>query len=207
MDKNNETVEKIVSIEWDMFSAVNEGETRASCQENRAAFEGMRSSQFSAWPGDAASSYLDDLRTAERDGRNLVEEKYIHMMMTTEPSQFIALIDRILRPSDLACSLAQEITDILLMQTRELFDAYPNVAGKGRPLHTTDDGSETSVETYQFCELITYSERTLAALRDHIIALEKDGASFARLIMENTVRFFGYESLDSAEEATVKRMA
>ena len=199
MDEKPEIMEKIVSIEWDMFTSVNEGKERANCQEDKKTFIGMRAAQFSAWSLKAVASYLDDLENARQNGRNLLEEKYIHMMKTTEPLQYAALLSRVTQPTEVSRAIAREVTDKLLEETRVLFKDYPHVSGRGRPLYSTQDKWDTSIETYQFCELLTYSETTLAALGEHIAALENDGVSLARAIIENTVMFYGYDSLDTAE--------
>ena len=200
-----ETIDSIISIEWDMFTAVNEGEPRAACQDDKATFQWMRGAQFDAWSAGAATSYLNDLESALREKRNLAEEKYIHMMKDTAPAEYRGLLTRITPPSDHAVTLAQSISDIMLSQTRELFDEYPFLSGHGRPLYSELDSFTTSVETYQLSELLTYSEATLASLKDHVLALEGEGISIARTILENTVRFYGYESLDDAEAAAKSR--
>lgn len=205
MDINKEIIGKIVSAEWEMFSAVNEGEARASCQEDRTTFEGMRRAQFMEWSPAVVGSYLDDLDAAARKGRNLIEEKYIHMMKTTEPSHYEALLERVEKPSVAVLDLAGEVSGMLLEQTRVLFEDYPYVSGQGRPLYSAFDYGGTSVETYQYGELLTYSEKTLAALKEHIAALKADGVSLARKILESTVRFYGYDSLDTAEAAMKER--
>ena len=202
MKSTNDVIEKIVSLEWEMFIAVNEGEERASCQEDRATFEGMRIAQFREWSLQAAQAYLDDLETALAAGRNLVEEKYIHMMRTTEPTRYAALLPGVVLPTGAARDLALEVSGLLLEQTRILFEEYPYVSGQGRPLYSTLDYSGISVETYQFGELLTYSEKTLSALKDHLLALEKNNISLARNILERTVKFYGYDSLEAAEAAT-----
>ena len=205
MDDMRETIGKIVSIEWEMFIAVNEGEERASCQEDRDTFTGMREAQYKAWTPVAVGAYLADLEDARKNGRNLVEEKYIHMMKTTEPARYESLLSRVTPPSDASRALAKDISDKLLDQTRVLFEDYPYVSGRGRPLYSELDYGNISVETYQLSELLTYSERTLEALKEHVLALEKDGKSLARIILENTVRFYGYDSLETAETATRER--
>ena len=205
MEEKQEIIKRIISIEWEMFISVNEGEERASCQEDRATFDGMRYAQFSAWSHKAIASYIADLEAARIGGRNLIEEKYIHMMKTTEPAQYSALLPRIKEPSDAVRSLAGEVSGAMLEQTRALFEDYPYVSGQGRPLYSAFDYGGISVETYQLGELLTYSERTLAALQEHIAALEKDGVSLARSILENTVSYYGYESLETAEAATKER--
>ena len=205
MDEKQSVIDKIVSMEWAMFIAVNEGEARAACQEDRVTFDGMREAQFDAWPLEAVKSYQDDLLNARQCGRNLVEEKYIHMMENTEPSRYAVLLARITVPSEAVRSLAREVADILLEQTRILFEDYPYVSGNGRPLYSALDYSDISVETYQFSELLTYSEKTLSTLSEHIKTLENSCTSLARVILENTVRFYGYESLDTAEKAAKER--
>lgn len=202
-----ETVDKIVSREWRMFGAVNEGGERADCQDNAVTFDGMRRGQFDAWSQEAAESYLGDLEAAEESGRNLVAEKYIYMMRTTEPSKYERLSAQMPQPSAEARGLAEKLTGKLLEQTRKLFDDYPYVTGAGRPLYSTQDfGGVTSIETYQLGELLTYSERTLGALLRHVTAMESAGASFARAVLANSATFYGYKSLEEAEAATKERI-
>jgi len=202
MEENRELIQRIVDIEWDMFTSVNQGRERAACQEDRKTFVGMRVAQFDAWPGGALELYQSDLEKARQGGRNLIEEKYIHMMKNTDPSNYGELLPRVAMPSGAALSLAHEISDALIEQTRVLFEDFPRVTGRGRPLYSTLDHFCISVETYQLCELMTYSEKTLSALKEHIRALEKEGISYARQLLENTVGFYGYDSLDSAEAAS-----
>ncbi|NMA25298.1 MAG: DUF4125 family protein [Clostridiales bacterium] len=204
---NDTIIDRIVSLEWDMFQAVNKGGPRASCQDDRATFEGMRRGQFEAWSAAACRSYLDDLLNAALGGRNLVTEKYIHMMKYTFPAQYDELIKRIPVPDEQVVKLAGEITDKLLEQTAVLFKHYPRVTGLGRPLRSVSDFSGvTSIETYQLSELLTYSVKTLRLLKDHLIALEKDGKQLARVIYENSVKHYGYKTLDEAEASIKTRM-
>jgi len=206
MDEKPDIIEKIVLIEWDMFTSVNKGKARASCQQDHETFVGMRKAQFAAWSLKAVASYLDDLKKARQNGRNLLEEKYIHMMKTTEPSGYNALLARVSQPNDDSRALAQELSDKLIEQTQVLFKEYPCLSGRGRPLRPTPGDVDVSIETYQFCELLTYSDTTLAALIEHIYTLEKDGVSLAREILENTVAFYGYDSLEKAEAAVSRRI-
>ena len=206
MKENNSAVNEIISLEWEMFTAVNEGEARAACQDDRETFEGMRAAQFGEWSADACEAYLTDLKSARLTGRNLIEEKYIHMMKTTEPAMYEALLARVVLPADSVRALAEEVSRILLEQTCELFDEYPYVSGQGRPLYSTFDYNGVSVETYQLGELLTYSEKTLIALKDHVEDMKNNGVSLARRILEATVKFYGYDSLEKAEAATSKRI-
>ncbi len=199
-------IDRIVSLEWDLFQAVNEGGPRASCQEDRVTFEGMRRGQFEAWSTEACGSYLEDLLNSILDGRNIVTEKYIHMMKYSSPAQYAELVKYITMPGVEAEALAGEISALMLDQTEALFKSYPYVSGSGRPLRSVSDFSGViSIETYQLGELLTYSEKTLLLLKKHLRALEKAGNSLARLILENSVKHYGYKTLDEAEAATKAR--
>ena len=205
MNTGKKLIDKIIALEWEMFVSVNEGADKASCQEDYDTFRGMREAQFSVWTQDAVTAYLGDLEQAVSEGRNLVEAKYIHMMKTTEPSKYDALVQRVKMPSAEEETLAREVSDLLLEQTRVLFEDYPYVSGQGRPLYSAFDYAAVSVETYQLGELLTYSRNTLSALKKHISALENDGVSLARLILESSVGYYGYKSLDAAEAASRER--
>ena len=195
-------IDRLIRMEWDMFSAVNEGGPRASCQEDPDTFYGMRNAQFRSWDDATLDSYFEDVETAAAAGRNLVMEKYIHMMRTVQPAEYRELLSRVVYPSEEARILARKITDKMLAQTEILHREYPYVSGAGRPLRSNEDyRGFTSVETYQLGELYTYSLRTLKCLWEHFCRLEKEGKSLARIILEHTVEHYGYDSLEKAEEA------
>lgn len=197
-------IENIIKIEWKMFSSVNEGGPKASCQEDPETFYGMRYGQFSAWSDKAVECYYEDVKGAAAVGRNLVMEKYIHMMKTTTPLQYEKLLSRVVYPSAAAIELAEKITAKMVEQTAVLHKEFPYVSGSGRPLYSSSDFQWTSVETYQRGELYTYSEATLAALWAHLSTLEADGKSLARNILENSIMHYGYKSLEQAEESIRK---
>jgi hypothetical protein len=200
MQPKEETIRKIIDIEWPMFRDVNGDGPKASCQNDRQTFEGMRRGQYEAWDEKTCESYLRDLEDAVRQGRSLPTEKYIHMMRSTAPGEYEQL-KRLLPPSDpRAVELADKITDKIIAQTVVLHERYPRVSGAGRPLYTWQDGpGVTSVETYQRGELYTYSAATLEALWEHLLALEAKGESLAEKILAGSVAYYGYASLEEAE--------
>ena len=200
MQPKEETIKRIIDLEWPMFHNVNGDGPKASCQNDRDTFEGMRRGQYEAWDEKTCQAYLRDLETAAAQGRNLPAEKYIHMMRSTAPGDYEKL-KALLPPRDeRAERLADEITAKLVGQTEVLRERYPRVGGAGRPLYTTQDGpGVTSVETYQRGELYTYSYETLRALREHLLALETNGESLAERILAGSVAYYGYASLEEAE--------
>ena len=201
-----ELITQLLDHEFVMFHAVNGDGEKADCQNDRQTFDMMRRAQFSAWSPEAVSSYYEDVLEAERVGRNLCMEKYIHMMKNTAILQYEQLKERLTFPDERGMELAELINGKMIKQTEVLFQRYPYVSGAGRPLYSTYDlGGTTSIETYQRGELLTYSTRTLELLYQHLCSLEAQGISLAEKILEGSVCSYGYKSLDEAEKATRER--
>lgn len=193
-------VKEIIALEWPMFHEVN-GDTRADCQNDQPMFVRMRHAQFSVWSEEALLAYREDLLAAGRAGRNLLRDKYIHMMASTDPVHYAVFRPELPPVSPEKEELVESIWQILLRQTVELRRKYPAVGRMGRPLRSTDEvDGYASVETYEKGELLTYSEATLRALLRAIEAAEKAGVSFAERIQENGIQSMGYASLAEAEE-------
>lgn len=71
----------------------------AHCQDDWETFRLMRTSQMRAWDQPLLDSYLDDLRSAQTEGRNLLCEKYAYMMERTSPAEYAVLRDYLPVPS------------------------------------------------------------------------------------------------------------
>lgn len=206
MSDGSSAIDEIVRLEWELFQAVNEGGPRAACQDDEDTFRAMRRAQFAAWPEEVRRSYLGDLEDAAFSRRNPVREKYIHMMQTTAPAAYAPLAAGVPPVSASARALADDIAAALLEETAALRRAYPYLSGASRPLYSPEDTrDDTSFETYQRGELLTYSERTLELLRAYIGRRAKSGGSLARDILENTVKYYGYGTLEQAEAAAKAR--
>ena len=201
-----EQLQRMIQKEWAMFTAVNEGKEKASCQQDPGTFFAMRQAQFSAWSEEARQSYERDLDSAKAAGRNLLEEKYIHMMAVTEPEQYATLADRLPPLKEETRVLASRINHVMLRQTAELRRTYPFLSQIGRPLYAADAGPwDTAIETYQMGELLTYSGRTLALLHTHLLELERQGIALAEQIQLNSLRCIGFSSFREAECALYKK--
>ncbi|MDR2196351.1 MAG: DUF4125 family protein [Coriobacteriales bacterium] len=196
------TLDELVEREWQMFETVNEKSgIRASCQEDKASFAGMRRSQFAAWSEEAAVAYLADLKEADEAERNLLAEKYLYMMLVDTPILDEEYLRAVPMPSENTYTLCEMILDIVLRQTEELRLRYPRLGRRGRPLFARDaTPGVTSIQTYQLGELLTYSETTLFALLRHLQDVEEKGGSTAEEILANEMRFYGYDSLEQAEK-------
>ena len=202
----NEYVKRIIEKEWKMFHSVN-GEERTSCQNDLEGFRRMRGAQYEVWTEKLCKSYLADLAVAEQEGRNIAREKYIRMMKTTDPAAFEVFRGELPEVTPQKEALVDSIWKILLGQTERMRETYPLLALGGRPLHACDERpGETSIETYQKGELLTYSEHTLQLLLDLIREMEDNGKDYAYVVQENTVLAAGYPSMKAAEELMLEQV-
>ena len=188
MQPKEETIRKMIDIEWPMFRDVNGDGPKASCQNDRRTFEGMRRGQYEAWDEKTCESYLRDLENAVRQGRNLPTEKYIRMMRSTAPQDYEKL-KFMLPPADpRAIELADRITEKIVAQTVVLHERYPRVSGAGRPLYASQDGPGVELPIHadimdatwfvdnRFVGRFNQEERMrFAPGRHHIIAVSPNG--------------------------------
>lgn len=208
MPVDEQTLRKILDIEWGMFHNVQSMDGPAACQQNPKMFELMRSSQIESWSQEVAESYLDDLRRARAEDRNLMTEKYARMMQYTSPCEYrrIEPSVRLLQPE--AEAVIERLLPRLVEWQEDVMEKYPYVSAQGRPLRSSADTPCTpSFETYNRGELSTYSTRTLLLLEEHYSKLAAAGENPAEIILRNTVAKYGYASIERAEEVQKARVA
>lgn len=189
----------IIENEWDMFQKVHNIGGRASCQDEYMTFVVMRASQFASWPEEAVFSYLTDLEDAKSAGRNLVMEKYAHMMAVTDPAYYDQIKGLLPPVSDEVKLLAEAVTRQYMVWEKEMEINYPNVRKHGRAATDVTADGAASFENYLRCELMTYSARTLALLMKHIT--ENPEENMYLKSMQIMARCYGYASLEEAEAA------
>ena len=196
----DELMSEIIKLEWDMFSHVSNVGGPASCQMRPDTFKIMRKSQAATWSDELLASYLEDLKTATREGRNIMTEKYARMMESTFPEEYRKLAASLPPVDKETLQKIEEIVAINVGWKAELFDRYPRLSGKGRPLRTSEDSAmETSFETYLRGELKTYSARTITLLHELTLRQQQDGVNGAALNLLNQVQQYGYATLEQAE--------
>jgi hypothetical protein len=200
-NRKEEVTEQIVALEWRQFQQVQNEGGRADCQEDPETFRIMRKSQFLVWTQEALDSYLEDIREAEEKNWNLLTEKYARMMKSTAPKRYAELERWMPKRREERIQIQEELIRRKLQWEEEFAKEYPNLAGRGRLLYTSQDTPwATSFETYARGELATYSDRTIELLKEMYEQMVKKGENLSYRIMENMVAFYGYQSLEQAEE-------
>lgn len=191
---------EIIDIEWTMFHNVRNVGGRADCQDDRETFALMRASQLSAWSAPLRESWLQDLRTAQAEGRDPLSEKYAYMMERTAPLDY-AMVRHALPPrSPEKLALIEEICELHVDWLRHLSARFPLLTGRGRGIDkSTDSPTSTSMETYLWGELATYSMDTLQLYLAYARQLREEGKNLNEMILLNTVRLYGFDSLADAE--------
>lgn len=199
---HEELIAKIIDLEWEMFTQVENAGGRAGCQNDPRTFRIMRASQAITWPDQLLASYCDDLVAASSAGRNLMIEKYARMMASTHPDEYAAFA-ALLPPIDKAAyERIEAIVAINVDWEQAVARAYPRLSAKGRPLHTRDDTPyATSFETYARGELSTYSSKTIELLHEHTLNQAQKGINGALLVLAHMVQAYGHQSLDEANDS------
>ncbi|MCR4666047.1 MAG: DUF4125 family protein [Desulfovibrio sp.] len=190
-------VSRIVDLEWEMFSEVQNIGGTADCQHNPGTFRIMRESQLETWDETLLQSYLDDLRLARADGRNLMTEKYAYMMRETHPDEFERIKDVLPERTAGALDMIQEIITIHRAWQNEVRNLYPVLLAHVRPAEK--GGSVASLETYMRGELLTYSDKTISLYLERTRAKRKAGQNEAAENLLHQVSHYGFSSLDECE--------
>ena len=191
----------VVQTEWDMFQRVYNTGGRASCQDDPDTFFKMRMIQSMAYSDDVLHSYLEDCRQACEDGRNLMFEKYGRMMESTFPEEYEEIKEHLPDVTD-KLEIVEKIVKINLEWDADMLRDYPNLRNRGRVLTTAEDGIMTgsSMESYLRGELLSYSVHTLELIWKETLEAYERGESLLKQTIANETLFYGYRSLEEAEE-------
>ena len=188
-------VNDIVNREWEMFQKTQNMGGRAACQDQYDTFYANRYSQHCVLQPDTLESYRNDLIAAGMIGRNLITEKYGYMMEFTDPAYYNAnLRDRL----EAKAQLVAQIVSLQLVGYQKYAAAFPALARAGRPAE--ESNLDTSIRDYSIGEYKTYSEGTLELVLRDIKRMDNPVME----IQKTLVSFYGFDSLQAAEEAQKK---
>ena len=154
-----------------------------------------------SWSEATLESYLNDLKKAEKNDRNLLSEKYARMMESTSPLEYDK-IKHLLTPLDPDVPpLIDKIIEIALAWEEDVTKKYPYICKRGRPIYSSEDmPGVVSFETYLRGELATYSKKTIEFYYNNMLGQKSQGINGAEIVLERTVNQYGYKSLEEANE-------
>lgn len=203
---HQQLIDEITQLEWEMFSAVSNVGGQASCQRDNDTFFVMRKSQHFIWSDDTLESYKTDLTMAELAQVNLMTYKYGYMMAKTFPEEYETIKDQLPEITAEKRALATALTLQHNAWTKEIAAKYPHLCSRGRPLDDVEAGEGTwpSVENYFFCELVTYSNKTLRHCQRDFEEAKKRGENLALEIVKEMARYRGYAQIEDLENALAK---
>lgn len=192
----------IAQVEWELFQNVQNTGGRASCQNDPDTFFKMRMSQWMVYSKETLESYMEDLESSIKQGRNLIFEKYGFMMETTYPEEFEEIKEHLPKVLPETEKMIDEMADIHVKWDKEVYEKYPHIRENGRVFRSSEDSvyNGSSSESYLRGEYKTYSPRTVELIYKQVKQAEEKGENLLERIIENEVKFYGYESLEDAEK-------
>lgn len=196
----DELINRIIDAEWAMFDEVDNIGGRAGCQDDGRTFYIMRYSNHCCLSDKTLGSYYDDILEAVSAGRNLISEKYAYMMEFTDPEYYrMELEPKLPQVTVSKQRLVDAIVDITVDSELRFAKKYPYFSRGSRP--TEDDSTGmTSVKSYAAGEYKTYSEKTLESYLEDLRTMLDAGTEPSFAVHDRMVRFYGYASVDDAEE-------
>ena len=199
--EREQIIEKILALEWAMFTGVKGADGRASCQDDKKTFLVMRMAQADIWSTDTLISYLEDLESANKNDLNLMTIKYARMMEITFPDEYENIKDRLPSISENARNLVKKIVGYHLAWSIEASKKYPGLFSLGRPVDSAGMESRhtISIKNYLESELLTYSENTLSLCLKDTMKAFNNKINLSMEILRNTAKRYGYDSLDEIE--------
>jgi hypothetical protein len=154
-----------------------------------------------SWPQDLRQHWLDDLREAKAEGRNLMTEKYARMMASTHPDEYARLSEFLPPLSKSQCAVIEELVTCMVGWAEETAREYPAIAANGRPIHSCEDRpGVTSIETYARGEISTYGSATLHCTQSWYRTCHRDGINPQQVADRHLALLHGFPSLEAAEE-------
>ena len=181
--ERKEVLNNIIEIELDMFQRVRTAET-SLCQQRPETFKVMREMTHSALSTETLESYLEDLRKAKAEDKNLLTEKY-------------ARIENLIPPLKVASAIKDIIENIVKTEShwmKEVSTKYPHCFM----------GQAGNFEVYLRGELETYSDETLRLYFADISRAKKEGRNLAEERYNKLAEKLGYDSINSMEEAIAR---
>lgn len=197
---------RIIELEWEMFSSVTNAGGPASCQNDLHTFQIMRRSQVQTWSPALLQSYMEDLDRAQRAGVNLMTQKYARMMEYTHPDEYEQIKDQLPFVDEQTIGLIDEIIVIHLQWEQELSTRFPYLRAQGRLAdHASDSSYHTSIATYLRSELLTLSPSSIEIYYHDTIQARDNGINLAEENLLYIVRAYGHSTLEDADKRLSKK--
>ncbi len=205
--ERKELTDRILELEWEMFTNVNSAGGRASCQDDKRTFLVMRGAQAGIWSTDTLISYLKDLEEAKQKNINLMAIKYAYMMEKTFQEEYDVIKKDLPPVPPRVRELANKIMEYHSEWSISASGKYPKLFSLGRPISVADSrgGQTASIDNYLKSELLTYSEATLELCLEDTLKAADEGINLSLEILNVTAESYGFNSLDAIENALTAR--
>lgn len=182
MDERETLIKAIVALEEEMFVQVNATKQEpAWCQQALLTFRCMRNMSHSVLSAETLRSYLQDLQKAQREGRNLILEKYARMDNLWPQTAVHPYLDFI------------AVTENTWLQ--DLKTEFPHLLGQ-----------QDRFLNYAISEWATYSDQTLELYYQDLLMAQLAGINLVKKRYENLYKSLGFANLREVEKLAKKKI-
>lgn len=200
------SVQELLDLEWRLFDAAPQAGQRSARPEDRDQFRVARSAQLAVWSPELRESWRQDLLSAQAEGRNPINEKYIYMLEQVRPEQYASLKPALPAASMEKLWLVDWICQAQIVWQEALLQKYPRLTQNSRAVHRSEDSREgVSFETFMRGELMACSVNTLRLYARQVEHAQKAGQNLCEAILENAVRQLGFDSLETANDCVMPK--
>lgn len=200
------SVQELLDLEWRLFDAAPQAGQRSARPEDREMFSVTRSAELSVWSPELRESWRNDLLSAQAEGRNPINEKYIYMLKGVDPERYTSLKADLPEADIEKLWLVDWICQAEIIWQEALMQKYPRLTKNSWAIRKSADSPEgVSFETYLRGELMPCSVITLRLYASQIEKAQKAGKNLCEDVLGNIVRQLGYESLEITKERILQQ--
>lgn len=162
--------------------------------------EVMKLNRYRTWNEEMITQYIYDYNCEKVKGRDIISEKYLRMLESTDQDEYRKIEDTLPKVSEEKKKIIDKLVFAEVGCLEELNEKYPELFKHTRSIHSYEDNSmNTSYETYLKGELLTYSDKMLELYNNFWAKALAENENPCLNIVNYAVKEYGHKDLKEAE--------